>query len=471
MVGGQFQLSAQLGHVEIGCDVEIGACSTIDRGTYSATIIGDGTKIDNQVMIAHNCRIGRHNMICSQVGIAGSTTTGDYVVMAGQVGVRDHVHIGSGAVLGAKSGVANDVPDGAQMLGAPAVPIRQQKLQFAHLSRLPEMRQQIKELQRQVEALMGGDRRRNRGQADRAAATRRRRENPMLDRPKIGLVAGWGRYPLVVAEALGRQGYSVCGLGIKEHADESLIRLCDEFTWVGLARMGAAIRFMRRHRVREATLAGKIHKVRLFQPGARLKYWPDWPTVRAFWPHFIAGRKDRRDDSLLLAAVGGLQASGNQRDAGNRLCTGVARETWTIDAPRTIGLAAERHSIRLATGQGTWPARRRSERGREGSGAAGAGGDRRNRRMHSPRGKALSGRRIHGRESRQAAARHAVRRADDRLGHIGDDGGGGRHAVGSRSRADHLCRSSAVHRPGRTAWDHHRRAGCRRMLEPRGGVS
>jgi UDP-3-O-[3-hydroxymyristoyl] glucosamine N-acyltransferase len=156
MVGGKYQLSAQLGYVEVGCDVEIGACSTIDRGTYSATVIGDGTKIDNQVMIAHNCHIGRHNMICSQVGIAGSTTTGDYVVMAGQVGVRDHVHIGTGAVLGAQSGVVNDVPDGAQMLGAPAVPLRQQKVQFAHLSRLPEMRQQIKELQRQLEALTGG---------------------------------------------------------------------------------------------------------------------------------------------------------------------------------------------------------------------------------------------------------------------------------------------------------------------------
>ncbi|HEX3999304.1 MAG TPA: UDP-3-O-(3-hydroxymyristoyl)glucosamine N-acyltransferase [Pirellulales bacterium] len=154
MTGGQYHLSAQLGNVEIGCDVEIGAGTTIDRGTYSATTIGDGTKIDNQVMIAHNCRIGRHNMICSQVGIAGSTTTGDYVVMAGQVGVRDHVHIGAGAVLGAQSGVVNDVPDGAQMLGAPAVPLRQQKVQFAHLSRLPEMRQQIKELHRQVETLL-----------------------------------------------------------------------------------------------------------------------------------------------------------------------------------------------------------------------------------------------------------------------------------------------------------------------------
>jgi UDP-3-O-[3-hydroxymyristoyl] glucosamine N-acyltransferase len=154
MVAGQYRLSAQLGNVEVGDDVEIGACSTIDRGTYSATVIGDGTKIDNQVMIAHNCRIGRHNMICSQVGIAGSTTTGDHVVMAGQVGVRDHVRIGAGAVLGAKAGVTNDVPDGAHMLGAPAVPVREQKLRFALLARLPEMREQLKELQRRVDALV-----------------------------------------------------------------------------------------------------------------------------------------------------------------------------------------------------------------------------------------------------------------------------------------------------------------------------
>ncbi|HEV2972007.1 MAG TPA: UDP-3-O-(3-hydroxymyristoyl)glucosamine N-acyltransferase [Pirellulales bacterium] len=154
LVSGQHQRSAQLGFVEVGSDVEIGACSTIDRGTYAATVIGDGSKIDNQVMIAHNCRIGRHNLICSQVGIAGSTTTGDGVVMAGQVGVRDHVHIGAGAVLGAKAGVSNDVPDGAHMLGAPAVPLREQKLKFALLARLPEMRQQLKQLQRQMDALL-----------------------------------------------------------------------------------------------------------------------------------------------------------------------------------------------------------------------------------------------------------------------------------------------------------------------------
>src|SRR5262249_52828282 len=83
----------ELGHVEVGDDVEIGACTTIDRGTFQATRIGTGTKIDNLVMIAHNCRIGRHNMLVSQVGIAGSCNTGDHVVMAGQVGVADHVTI------------------------------------------------------------------------------------------------------------------------------------------------------------------------------------------------------------------------------------------------------------------------------------------------------------------------------------------------------------------------------------------
>src|SRR4029077_2024770 len=133
--------------------VEVGAGTTIDRGTYGATLIGDGTKIDNLVMIAHNCRIGRHNLICSQVGVAGSTTTGDFVVMAGQVGVRDHVHIGAGAVLGAKAGVSGDVNEGGRVLAPPAVPEREQKLLFATISKLPEMRKQLKDLQRQVEEL------------------------------------------------------------------------------------------------------------------------------------------------------------------------------------------------------------------------------------------------------------------------------------------------------------------------------
>jgi UDP-3-O-[3-hydroxymyristoyl] glucosamine N-acyltransferase len=155
-VDGRHQLSAQLGHVEIGSDVEVGAATTIDRGTYGPTVIGEGTKIDNLVMIAHNCRLGRHNLICSQVGIAGSTTTGDYVVMAGQVGVRDHVHIGERAVLCSKAGVSNDVEPGVEMLGAPAAPLRQAKLQMAAVAKLPEMRRQFRALQRQFDEFRGG---------------------------------------------------------------------------------------------------------------------------------------------------------------------------------------------------------------------------------------------------------------------------------------------------------------------------
>jgi UDP-3-O-[3-hydroxymyristoyl] glucosamine N-acyltransferase len=152
-VDGRHVLSAQLGNVVLGADVEVGAGSTIDRGTYGPTSIGEGTKIDDSVMIAHNCRIGRHNMLCSQVGVAGSTTTGDYVVMAGQVGVRDHVHIGDRAVLGAMAGVTNDVPDGCRMIGIPATPERDQKIKQAAFSKLPEMRRQLKLLQRTVDAL------------------------------------------------------------------------------------------------------------------------------------------------------------------------------------------------------------------------------------------------------------------------------------------------------------------------------
>jgi UDP-3-O-[3-hydroxymyristoyl] glucosamine N-acyltransferase len=152
-VGGRHQLSAQLGNVVLGADVEVGAGTTIDRATYGSTVIGDGTKIDDQVMVAHNCAIGRHNMLCSQVGIAGSTTTGDYVVMAGQVGVRDHVHIGTGAVLGAMAGVINDVPEGGRMIGIPATPERDQKMKQAVFSKLPEMRKQLKQLEATVQEL------------------------------------------------------------------------------------------------------------------------------------------------------------------------------------------------------------------------------------------------------------------------------------------------------------------------------
>jgi UDP-3-O-[3-hydroxymyristoyl] glucosamine N-acyltransferase len=150
---GTHKLSAQIGNVVIENDVEVGANCTIDRATYGSTIIGEGTKIDNFVMIAHNCKIGRHNLLCAHTGIAGSTTTGEYVVMAGRVGVKDHVHIGDRAVIGAMAGILGDVDPDVRIVGIPATPEKEQmRIQIA-LQRLPEMQKEFKRLKKDVEDL------------------------------------------------------------------------------------------------------------------------------------------------------------------------------------------------------------------------------------------------------------------------------------------------------------------------------
>lgn len=153
LVDGRHVPTAQLGFVKIEHDVEVGACTTIDRGTYGATRIGEGTKIDNQVMIGHNCQIGRFNLLCSQVGIAGSCTTGDYVVMAGQVGLKDHISLGDGAIVGAQAGVMEDLSGGQVYLGSPATTQREQMQIMAVERRLPEMRRDLRRLEKSVSDL------------------------------------------------------------------------------------------------------------------------------------------------------------------------------------------------------------------------------------------------------------------------------------------------------------------------------
>jgi UDP-3-O-[3-hydroxymyristoyl] glucosamine N-acyltransferase len=115
----------QLGRVIIQDDVEVGSNTTIDRGALSDTIVGEGTKIDNQVQIAHNVRIGRGCVIAGHCGISGSVTVGDYVMMGGRVGVADHMTIGNRVQLGANSGVMNDIPEGERWAGSPAKPFRE----------------------------------------------------------------------------------------------------------------------------------------------------------------------------------------------------------------------------------------------------------------------------------------------------------------------------------------------------------
>lgn len=118
---------------------------------------------------------------------------------------------------------------------------------------------------------------------------------------KVGLLAGWGRFPIRVAEALRDQGYDTYCLGVVGFADPKLAELCRDFRWSGLAKFGRAIRYFRRHGITDATMAGKVHKVVLFQPWRWFRHLPDLRTIRMFIPHFLTRRKDCRDDSLLTA--------------------------------------------------------------------------------------------------------------------------------------------------------------------------
>lgn len=145
--------SAQLGWVELEDDVELGASVTIDRGTYGPTRIGEGTKIDNLVMIGHNCQIGRHNLICALVGIAGSSSTGDHVVLAGQVGIKDHIRIGNKIMVAAQSGVMHNLEEPGVWSGTPAVPVKKHMQSVAHIQRLSDTRSDIKTLQQQMAQL------------------------------------------------------------------------------------------------------------------------------------------------------------------------------------------------------------------------------------------------------------------------------------------------------------------------------
>jgi UDP-3-O-[3-hydroxymyristoyl] glucosamine N-acyltransferase len=153
LVKGRHEKVPQLGWVELGDDVEVGANAAVDRGAVGATRIGTGTKIDNLVMVGHNCRIGRHNILVGQAGLAGSCTTGEYVVIAGQAGTADHIHIGDRAVLGAQCGVLSDIPPDTEVLGSPAFPRREYLRTILGIQKMAEFRDEVKELKKRVRAL------------------------------------------------------------------------------------------------------------------------------------------------------------------------------------------------------------------------------------------------------------------------------------------------------------------------------
>lgn len=145
----------QIGGVIIEDDVEIGASVTIDRATTGNTVIGEGTRIDNLVQIAHNVSIGKHCIIVSQVGIAGSTRIGNYVTLAGQVGVSDHVEIEDGCVVGAQSGVMGRLKKGTY-LGSPVMPHISWLKSQAAFEKLPELQRRIAEIEKELMRLTQG---------------------------------------------------------------------------------------------------------------------------------------------------------------------------------------------------------------------------------------------------------------------------------------------------------------------------
>lgn len=144
----------QTGSVIIEDDVEIGACCGIERGTLSDTIIGQGSKLGDMVAIGHGTKIGSHCLLVAQVGIAGSTNLGHHCVVGGQVGIVGHINVGNNVTIAAQAGVINNIPDNKIVLGAPAIEANQGKRAYSMIQYLPEMRQNIRELQNQFEQII-----------------------------------------------------------------------------------------------------------------------------------------------------------------------------------------------------------------------------------------------------------------------------------------------------------------------------
>jgi UDP-3-O-[3-hydroxymyristoyl] glucosamine N-acyltransferase len=143
----------QKGIVIIEDDVEVGVCCGIERGTLSDTIIGQGSKLGDLITIGHGAKIGQHCLLVAQVGVAGSTTIGNYCVIGGQVGIVGHINIGNNVTIGAQAGVINDVPDNKVVIGAPAVEADKARRAYSMIQYLPDMRQNIRQLQKRIEQI------------------------------------------------------------------------------------------------------------------------------------------------------------------------------------------------------------------------------------------------------------------------------------------------------------------------------
>ena len=150
---GKYEKIPQMGIVSIGDDVEIGANTTVDRATMGRTVVGDGTKLDNLIQVAHNCVIGNDTVMAAQVGVAGSTHIGSHCMVGGQVGFAGHITIGDNVQIGAQSGIPNNVAAGSRLMGYPAVDSREFLRQEALIKRLPSMADELRRIVKTVDAL------------------------------------------------------------------------------------------------------------------------------------------------------------------------------------------------------------------------------------------------------------------------------------------------------------------------------
>ena len=152
-INGEIRKVQHLGDVQIGDDVEIGANTTIDRGTVGSTIIGDGCKLDNLIQIAHNVQLGKNCMLAAQVGIAGSTKLGNSVIMGGKSGIAGHLDIGNKVMIATKAGVTHSISDNQFVSGFPAREHTKSKRIDAIISRLPKMITDLREMRKRIEEL------------------------------------------------------------------------------------------------------------------------------------------------------------------------------------------------------------------------------------------------------------------------------------------------------------------------------
>ena len=157
LIDGRHEKVDQVGIVVIEDDVEIGANTTIDRARFGKTVIGEGSKIDNLVQIAHNVHVGKHCLVVAQSGMAGSSSLGNYVTLAAQAGVGGHIKVHDRAVLTAQTGALKDLKGDMVYKGMPARPLREEQKKLAHIARLPKLAQEVKNLRARLDQLESGE--------------------------------------------------------------------------------------------------------------------------------------------------------------------------------------------------------------------------------------------------------------------------------------------------------------------------